>query len=156
MPTPIYSGYPVPPEAPIEPLEYGNINLAARRAVKLDKNGKINPGATKDFSFATVLSVTVGPLTIDRFAEKVVVVLPTISDDGTSILSSRQAEAKFRSDGRHLGIFSTARRPVLGQGGRQTGSKYLADDYAALLSKKEDERIRNTPDPKARPYDGRD
>lgn len=88
MPTPIYTGYPVPPEAPIEPLEYGNINLAARRAVKLDKNGKINPGATKDFSFATLFSITVGPLTLERFSQKVMVVLPSISDDGTSILLS--------------------------------------------------------------------
>lgn len=156
MPTPIYTGYPVPPEAPIEPLEYGNINLAARRAVKLDKNGKINPGATKDFSFATLLSITVGPLTLERFNQKVMVVLPSISDDGTSILTEKQAEAKFKSDGRHLGIFATNKRQVLGPGGKQIGVKYLADDYAALLSKKEDQRIQNTPDPKTKPYDGRE
>lgn len=157
MPTPIYTGYPVPPEAPIEPLEYGNINLAARRAVKIDnKTGKINPSATKDFSWATVYSVTVGPMTVDRFSEKVMVVLPSISDDGNSILTVKQAETKFKNDGRHLGIFTTASRPLTNANGRRIGIKYLADDYAALLSRKENERVKNTPDPKAKPYDAKD
>lgn len=157
MPTPIYTGYPVPPEAPIEPLEYGNINLAARRAVKIDNSTrKINPAATRNFSWATVYSVTIGPKTISRFGQKVMVVLPSISDDGTSILTVKQAEAKFDVDGRHLGIFPTTSRPVYGATGRQIGIRYLADDYASLLSAKENQRIANTPDPKAKPYDGSD
>ena len=157
MPVPIYTGYPVPPEAPIEPLEYGNINLAARRAVKIDnKTQKINPAATKDFEWATVYSVTIGPKTVSRFAQKVMVLLPSISDDGTTILTLKQAEAKFDADGRHLGIFATTSRPLYGRGGKQIGIKYLADDYASLLSAKENQRILNTVDPKTRPYDGKD
>lgn len=157
MPTPIYTGYPVPPEAPIEPLEYGNINLAARRAVKIDtKTKKINPAATNDFEWATVYSVTLGPLSLSKFDFKVMVVVPSISDDGNSILTIRQALAKFENDGRHLGIFTTATRQLKNANGRVLGLKYLADDYAALLSRKENERVKNTPDPKTKIYDAED
>lgn len=131
MALPIYSGYPTPPNAP-EPLEYGNINLLVRKAVKIDKStGKIS-SSSRSFDWATVRTTTVGPITVERFQQQVMVNLPTISSDGTKILTDAQALQQFRKDGLHLGIFSTT---------KNSDGTYLAAVYAKKLSENESVRI---------------
>lgn len=143
MPTPIYSGYPTPPGAP-EPLEYGNINVLARRAVKItETNGvfKIDPFAKEGkYEWGTLLSITIGPMQVAPYG-KVVVLLPSISDDGAKILTEAEARKKYEKDKLHLGIFSTAKVP-----GTVGAKKFLADEYAEKLSALENERIRRERD----------
>lgn len=148
MPVPVFSGYPTPPNAP-EPLEYGNINIMARRAVKIVEKPKgtfkIDPFAKNgSFEWGTVLSIVVGPLEVKNYG-KSMVVLPSISDDGTRILSAVEATKKFEKDGLHLGIFDrktnvvrTATETTL-----PANRKFLAEVYAEKISELERQRLKN-------------
>lgn len=147
MPAPIFSGYPTPPDAP-EPLEYGNINVLARRAVKVVEKPKgtfkLDPSAKEGtYEWATLLSVTIGPRQVDAHGQKCMILVPTVSDDGTRILTRAEAEQQYVKDGRHLGIFTTQRN--ITRTATETTipavRKYLADVYAEKLSELERKRL---------------
>jgi len=169
MPTPIFIGYPTPPQvvkdrdsgAEVnipEPLEYGTINLHGRRPVKLSLDGKrIVPLAKKrgvDFEYGTVLSLTIGPLQIERFpGQKVMVILPSLDIEKQLVLTEKQATDKFLHDGLHLGIFTdesiTVRLP-----NDKTRRVFLADAYAYALHLLEEKRLEQflADDPTLKPW----
>jgi len=171
MPTPIFAGYPTPPQTIVEedsgieinipePLEYGTINLGGRRPVKLSLDGKrIVPLAKKrgeDFEYGTVLSVTVGPMTLkDRFeGQKVMVVLPSLDIEKQLVLTEKQATEKFLKDGLHLGIFDSKTVALKLPNGK-TKVRYLADAYAFALHLLEEERLAKflVEDPTLKPWE---
>jgi len=169
MPTPIFVGYPTPPQvvkdrdsgAEVnipEPLEYGTINLEGRRPVKLSLDGRrIVPLAKKrgvDFEYGTVLSLTVGPLQIERFpGQKVMVVLPSLDIERQLVLTEKQATDKFLLDGLHLGIFKNESVMVSRKNGK-TKRLFLADAYAEALHLLEEKRLERflAEDPTLKPW----
>ena len=154
MPTPLFTGYPVPPakvqdldtkiflDVP-DPLEYGTINLAGRRPVKLSMNGKkIVPLAKKegvDFEYATLSPITLGPMSLDRFpGKKVMVLVPSLDIEKSVVLTDEQALNKFRNDGLHLGIFSNETELITHK--NKSRVIFRADVYGKALSEQEKKR----------------
>lgn len=172
MPTPIFAGYPTPPQtiadretgAQInvpEPLEYGNINLGGRRPAKISMDGKrVVPSAQKrgvDFEYGTVLPITVGPISVAKFpGRKVMVLLPSLDLEKSTILTEQQATNKFLNDGLHLGIFSDEAVTLKTRNGKNV-RRYLADAYAAALSELESRRLAIflAEDPTLKPWEPR-
>lgn len=143
-----------------EPLEYGTINLAGRRPVKVSLDGKRIVPLVKDpakFNYATLMSVTLGPLSIPRFpGVKCMVLVPSLDIERSLILSEEQALKKFELDGLHLGIFDEGRFAATVQGKRVR--KYLADAYAQALSENEGLRVEQflALDPTLKPWNSAD
>ena len=170
MPTPIFAGYPTPPylvtDAPfakeevfvIEPLEYGTINLGGRRPVKISPdNKKIVPLANKEgenFNWGTVLSVTIGPISVSGFEEKVMVILPSVDIERSLILTEKQAEEKFLLDRLHLGILPATKTTVTDPKTNKKTAVFDAEFYAWALHLMEEERLEKflAEDPTLKPW----
>ena len=76
-------------------LEAGNIDIANRPVVQ-------NP----DGSISTVRSMSVG---MNIGGKDVQVLIPTVAEDGSRILSPEEAIVQFRKTGHHLGIFDNSK-----------------------------------------------